>query len=273
MTRPRPPRPDPVAQPWGQGRLLVLFALGLATTIALAAGLLFTIRATITPTADDAPPATHTEARPGEGEQARRDELAAAGMVSVNPDDAWRGTPAATPGPVIQVPASTLIGPARVPSGFPRTPEGAVGQLAEIEVAVLTEMSVARAGEIHAAWSIPDAPPVERWPLMGHVRSFLSTARMGSVKDPGTTVTVTPAAAQVKATDGPDWVVACVLSEVRAVINVEARMGFGYCERMQWDGTRWLIAPGEPPAAAPSTWPDTDLAFAAGWRTWAPTGR
>ena len=90
MTRPRPPRPDPVAQPWGQGRLLVLFALGLATTIALAAGLLFTIRATITPTADDAPPATHTEARPGEGEQARRDELAAAGMVSVNPDDAWR---------------------------------------------------------------------------------------------------------------------------------------------------------------------------------------
>ena len=108
---------------------------------------------------------------------------------------------------------------------------------------------------------------------MGHVQSFLSTARMGSVKDPRTTVTVTPAAAQVKATDGPDWVVACVLSEVRAVINVEARMGFGYCERMQWDGSRWLIAPGEPPAVAPSTWPGTDLAFAAGWRTWATTGR
>ena len=108
---------------------------------------------------------------------------------------------------------------------------------------------------------------------MNHVRSFLSASRMGSVKDPGTTVSVTPVAAQVKATDGPDWVVACVLSDVRAVIDVEARMGFGYCERMQWDGTRWLIAPGEPPALAPSTWPGTDLAYAAGWRTLAPASR
>lgn len=272
MKRPRHPRPDPEAQPWGQGRLLVLFALALATTIALVGGLVFTVRATVTPTADS-PRTPHTAARPDEDEGARRDALAAAAMVPVNPDDAWRGTPAATPGPVIAVPGSTVIGPAKVASGFPRTPEGAVGQLAEIEVAVLTEMSVGRAGEIHAAWSMPDAPPVERWSLMNHVRSFLSASRMGSVKDPGTTVSVTPVAAQVKATDGPDWVVACVLSDVRAVIDVEARMGFGYCERMQWDGTRWLIAPGEPPAAAPSTWPDTDLAFAAGWRTWAPTGR
>ena len=37
MTRPRHPRPGPAAQPWGQGRLLVLFAVGLATTIALVA--------------------------------------------------------------------------------------------------------------------------------------------------------------------------------------------------------------------------------------------
>ena len=272
MTRPRHPRPGPAAQPWGQGRLLVLFAVGLATTIALVAGLLFTVRATITPTADTTPTRPTVELS-GNGELARRDELAAAGMVSVHPDDAWRGTPAATPGPVIEVPGSTVIGPARVPSGFPRTPEGAVGQLAEIEVAVLTEMSVGRAGEIHAAWSMPGAPPVERWPLMSHVRSFLSASRMGSVKDPGTTVSVTPVAAQVKATDGPDWVVACVLSDVRAVIDVEARMGFGYCERMQWDGTRWLIAPGEPPALAPSTWPGTDLAYAAGWRTLAPASR
>lgn len=250
----------------------MLLILGLATVVGLVAGLVFTVHATIAPR-DDAPSTPHTEARPDDGERARRDGLAAAAMVSVNPDDAWRGTPAATPGPLIEVPGSTVIGPARVPSGFPRTPQGAVAQLAEIEVAVLTEMSVGRAGEVHAAWSMPGAPPVEAWPLMNHVRSFLSTARMGSVKDLGTTVTVTPAAGQVKATDGPDWVVACVLADARAVIDVEARIGFGYCERMQWDGARWLIAPGEPPALAPSTWPGTDLAYAAGWRTWAPAGR
>lgn len=252
--------------------MLVLFALGLVTSVALVAGLVFTVRATITPAAG--PSSTpQVEASAGGGELERRDALAAVSMVSVQPDDASRGTPAATAGPVIEVPASTLIGPARVPSGFPHTPEGAVAQLAAIEVAILTEMSVGRTGEIHAAWSMPDAPSVEEWPLMTHVRSFLSSARMGSVKDPGTTVSVTPAAAQVKATDGPDWVVACVLSQVRAVIDVEARIGFGYCERMQWDGTRWLIAPGAPPAVAPSTWPGTDLAFAAGWRTWATSGR
>ena len=65
MTRPRRPRPDPVAQPWGQGRLLVLFAVGLATTLALVAGLLFTVRATITPTA-----ATHRQ--PGHRGSLRR---------------------------------------------------------------------------------------------------------------------------------------------------------------------------------------------------------
>lgn len=73
--------------------------------------------------------------------------------------------------------------------------------------------------------------------MMGHVQSFLASARMGSVKDPGTLVVITPMAAQVKAKDGPDWVVACVLSDVRAIIGVQARMAFGYCERMQWTVT------------------------------------
>ena len=43
-----------------------------------------------------------------------------------------------------------------------------------------------------------------------------------------------PAAGQVKGVDGPDWAVACVLFEVHATITVEAQMGYGYCERMQW---------------------------------------
>ena len=36
----------------------------------------------------------------------------------------------------------------------------------------------------------------------------------------------------MKGVDGPDWLVACVLLEVRATISAEARMGYGYCERM-----------------------------------------
>ena len=47
-------------------------------------------------------------------------------------------------------------------------------------------------------------------------------------------------------------------------------MGYGYCERMLWSPAeqRWMIAPGNPPAVAPATWPGTELAQQAGWRTW-----
>ena len=81
----------------------------------------------------------------------------------------------------------------------------------------------------------------------------------------------TPTAAQVKGTDGTDWVLACVLLDVQARIVTQARIAYGHCERMQWstdEGGRWLIAAGSPPAQAPSTWPETDLARQAGWLTW-----
>jgi hypothetical protein len=42
---------------------------------------------------------------------------------------------------------------------------------------------------------------------------------------------------------------------------------------MQWHAGRWMVAPGTPPARAPSTWPGSDLSIKAGWRTWATSGR
>jgi hypothetical protein len=83
----------------------------------------------------------------------------------------------------------------------------------------------------------------------------------------------TPAAAQVKGTDGTGWVLACVLLDMRATITADAAMGYGYCERMQWSAGRWMIAPGTPPVRAPSTWPGSDLSIKAGWRTWATSGQ
>ena len=85
----------------------------------------------------------------------------------------------------------------------------------------------------------------------------------------------TPGAAQVKGVDGDGWVLACVLMDVRAVLVTDSRIGYGYCERMQWvggAGGRWMIAPGTPPARAPSTWPGTQLSIQAGWRTWTVAG-
>ncbi|WP_109472418.1 hypothetical protein [Ornithinimicrobium cavernae] len=199
----------------------------------------------------------------------RRAALASAPMLSVPPEAYRQGTPSTTPAPAIEVPVATTSGPAGVRSGFPQTPEGAVAQLAAIDTTVLHAMSIPVAHDVHAAWSQQGAAPAEEWVMTDNVRSFLDSARqMGQTKGPGVTITAQPVGGQVKGTDGDDWVVACVLLDIRAVITDEARVAYGHCEAMAWDGTRWVIAAGPSAAPGPSTWPGTDLAAEAGWRTW-----
>lgn len=169
--------------------------------------------------------------------------------------------------PAIRLPAATTVGASGVPSGFPNTLEGAAAQLAAIEVRVLSAMSLPLATEVYRDWAIPGGVGAANWSQTRNVQSFLTHARQSSNQlDPGTLVSVTPVAIQIKGTDGPDWVVACVLLDVRAALRAEARMGYGTCERMQWTGDRLLIGPGAPPAPAPSTWPGSDASVEAGWQ-------
>lgn len=250
-------------------------AVGLAAALLLVAGLglalYYGLRGTDPQQAADSQDIRRATAASG---ASYRDQVAAAPMLQVTPADARSGVPAATPGPVIDVPPATTVGPAQVPTGFPQTPEGAVGQLAAIETTVLEGMSIAQTNQVHQQWALPGAVDIAEWPLIMNVQSFLSAAGQNQAKDPTVAVTATPVAGQVKATDDSDWVLACVLLDIRATITTEARIAYGYCERMQWqpggdEGGRWMLAPGAPAAAAPSTWPGTDIAFEAGWRTWA----
>ena len=153
-------------------------------------------------------------------------------------------------------------------TGFPHTPEGAIGQLAQIDLAVLQSMSLSTAEEVYNAWALPGGVRAEDWWITASVRAFLSSTGMGEVKDPSASVTLEPAAALVKGTDGPDWATVCVLMKVSATYKSEGQIAFAHCERMQWVGGRWMVAPGAPPAPAPATWPGTQLAHEAGWRTW-----
>lgn len=266
---------------WSRQRLLGVLAAVVVTALLLVFGLVQAIYLTVVGDLAAAEPAAEANGQV-EDAQTRRNRIAAAPMLEVTPGDAQPAVPAATSAPVLVVPPATTAGPAGVPSGFPRTPEGAVAQLAAIESSVFQAMSIPLTVQIHEQWTLPatgtdrpdtpagegDAAGVAGWEITQHVQSFLGTAQMGLEKDLTTTVTVTPAAAQVKGVDGRDWVLACVLLEVRAVIVTEARLGFGHCERMQWQDGRWLIGPGEPPARAPSTWPGSQLSLDAGWRTW-----
>ncbi len=61
--------------------------------------------------------------------------------------------------------APSMVGPAGVPSGFPHTPEGAVAQLAAIEVTVVEAMSIPTAHQVHAAWTLPGGVGAGEWAM------------------------------------------------------------------------------------------------------------
>jgi len=248
--------------------LLVTLTGAALLAAALLAGLAYVLVDAVTdPAANPAQVLSTTSPSSGPG---WRDQVAAAPMLRVAPAAAREGTPAEPPGRAIAVPPATREGPAGVPTGYPRTSAGALGQLAAIDTTVLTGMSLERTRQVHRGWALPGAPDVEDWVMSDNVRAFL--AATGPAGAPPAVVAI-PAAGQVKGTDGPNWVVACVLLRVDATIARTASIAYGHCERMQWHEDRWQIAPGTQPATAPSTWPGTEQAASAGWLAWAETGQ
>ena len=255
---------------WGRRRLLAALTGAALLAAALLAGLAYVVVDAVTEPALATPVQVPLTASPAAGPR-WRDQVAAAPMLRVAPAAAREGTPAATPGRAIAVPPATREGPAGVPAGYPRTSAGAVGQLAAIDTTVLTGMSLERTRQVHRGWALPGAPDVGQWVMTENVRAFLAAAGPTAPAGAPPAVVAIPAGGQVKGTDGPNWVVACVLLRVDATIARTASIAYGHCERMQWHGGRWQIAPGTQPATAPSTWPGTEQAASAGWLAWAET--
>jgi hypothetical protein len=259
---------------WGRIRLLLILGAAVLVLVVLVAGLVLAGTYAVTGAPQDGgrrSPQSIGEKLPAA--PTGQDAIAAAAMLQVAREAALPTAPAAVPGPTVRIPSSTGVGRAGIAAGFPRTPEGAVGQLAAIGAQVLQGMSIPYTNDVYHHWAMPGGVGVTEWPMTRNVQAFLSAARMGQETDRAVSVVAIPAAGQVKGVDGPDWAVVCVLFEVRATITVEAQIGYGYCERMQWHNRRWIIAPGVPPAPAPSTWPGSELSIRAGWRTWVEPGQ
>lgn len=174
-------------------------------------------------------------------------------------------------GAALAVPSPTGLGPAGVPTGYPRTPAGAVGQLAAIDGTVLTAMTAETVSRVHARWALAGAPASTDWVMSINVEDFLAATATSSAAGRPATVTVTPLAGQVAGVDGPDWTLACVLLRVEATLVTTAAVTDGHCERMAWVDGRWQIAPGAQPPRVPSVVPGTRAAAQAGWRDWATT--
>jgi hypothetical protein len=278
----------PATAEWSRPRLLAILASAVAAALLLAAGFGYAVYLALGPTTTDASAGPETalsseqmHSRVALGMQ-RRDQIAARPMLAVGVEAMNPTTPTTQLAQSIEIPAATDTGPDNVPSGFPHTDEGAIGQLAALTQTVLDSMSVSVAHHVYDDWAMPGGVGANRWQMTVNVTSFLGAAAMGPAIAPGATVSAIAAGAQTKGTDGPDWTVACVLFEVDATISAQASIGYGTCERMQWnadpeagpgqaadpDAGRWMIAPGTPPSPAPSTWPGSALALEAGWLTW-----
>jgi osmotically-inducible protein OsmY len=275
-TRKTPPIEQGTSE-WSPRRLLGILAGAVAVAVLLLGGLAYAVYLAIAGIGEE----TSANAGVATGETVRstvargaahRDEIASERMLTVPESAAFASAGSGTTSaksPEIKIPTGAGVnGPAFVMTGFPHTPEGAIGQLAQIDLAVLQSMSLSTAEEVYNTWALPGGVRAKDWWITASVRAFLSSTGMGEVKDSSASVSLEPAAALVKGTDGPDWATVCVLMKVSATYKSEGQIAFAHCERMQWVGGRWMVAPGAPPAPGPATWPGTQLAHEAGWRTW-----
>jgi hypothetical protein len=139
---------------WGRGRLLLVLGVALLVVIVLVAGVVFAGRYAVTGVPQDGRSRSIPGQSPGGSRpaDAGRDEIAAAPMLQVDRQASLPTTPAAVAGQTLQIPPATGAGPAGVASGFPRTPEGAVGQLAAIGTAVLQGMSIPYTNDVYTGW-------------------------------------------------------------------------------------------------------------------------
>lgn len=253
------------AAEWGPARLLTLLVVSALVALALLAGLVLTVIATFTDD-DSGPAGAAPQVAAPATDVSRQDALAAAPMPHAEPEVALPGPLATEAAGVLELPRPTGIGPAEVPTGFPRTPEGALAQLAAIDVTAMESGSVDGVRRVIAEWAAPGGPTPETWSGADGMARMLSAAGLSSAGSPQLAIVVRPLMGLIKGTVGPDFAVVCVDFEFTVTVEQTSRIAIADCQRMVWTGDRWLIAPGPEPAPAPSVWPGTEAAIAVGYR-------
>ncbi len=269
------------APEWSRQKLLVALSLVAVLAVASLAGVglwvwfLLHPHPTADPAAAGAAPVPAAAAPADAGSaasaaqaavSARRDAAAAAPMRAADPAAAQPAVLSVRDPGSIDLPAATGPGPVGIPTGFPHTPEGALAQLVAIDTDVLNTATLDHARQVIAGWAAPGGPTGESWSAVKALAGFHSAAGLSGGPSPGLSMRATPMMGLVKATDGPDWTVVCVDFEVDATLARTARVAAADCQRMAWDGDRWIVGPGAEPALAPSIWPGTDAAIDAGYR-------
>jgi hypothetical protein len=265
-------------QPWGTGRLAALLVAAVAAVAALAVGAGLAVYFAVSgggagPGSSPASPAAlpggpaPASAAPSGYDQKAADELAAAPMRSVPLEASQPGPISTRVADTLQVPRPTMSGPAGVATGYPQTPEGALGQLASIGKTAMQTASIAGVRSVIEAWAAPGGPDPGTWSGTQAMAGLLSSAGLSGDGNAQMTLSVTPVMGLIKGSVGDTFVVPCVLYEFAMTVNATARVGVADCQRMVWADGRWMVAPGSEPSLPPSVWPGTGLAIEVGYRT------
>jgi len=189
----------------------------------------------------------------------------------------------------LPLPTSTRMGPAGVPTGFPRTRAGALGQLAAIDGTALSSATMSGVRDVIAGWAVPGGPTTSSWSGVTAMATLLNAVQRAGDSSNDVTSSVTgsagggqlvvvasplmglvkgslPAGSGTAGGSAPQFVVPCLDIELDVTANSTARGASSDCQRMVWTDGRWMIGAGPEPAPAPSVWPGTDLAYSVGYR-------
>jgi hypothetical protein len=250
---------------WGPARLLAVTVVTALVALAALAGLVIAISGALTgdqpkPTEDERPAAAPS------ADMSQRDTLAAASMPTADPDAALPGPVSSQAADVLEAPRATGVGPAEVPAGFPRTPEGALAQLAAIDVTAMQTGSMDGVRRVIAEWAARGGPTPQTWSGVDGMADLLSAAGLSGAGSPQLAIVVRPVMGLIKGTVGEEFAVVCVNLEFTVTVERTSRIAIADCQRMAWAGDRWVIGAGPEPAPAPSVWPGTEAAIAVGWR-------
>ncbi|GAW52558.1 MULTISPECIES: hypothetical protein [unclassified Nocardioides] len=175
----------------------------------------------------------------------------------------------------LEVPPPMAVGDVGVASGFPHTPQGALGQLAAIDSTALSSASVPVAQDVISKWAAAGGPTPESWSGVQGVAALLGSAGLSSDAQNAITISVDPKMGFIKGTVGSDFVVPCVDYIITATLpgGQAQQVATADCQRMVWQSSgsgsssgRWVIGPGKEPAPAASLWPGTQASFDAGYQ-------
>ena len=269
---------EPPAPQWSRQKMLALLIGAGVTAVLLVVGIVLAVVYAVHPgrhTAEqDTTSSTSTTGGGGTATSGQsgaavdpRDALADKPMPTVDEADSHPGPVSANdPGTPITLPAATSAGPAQVPTGFGHTPQAAMAQLAAIDQTALQSGTLAGAREVIAGWAMPGGPTTSSWSGVQAMAEFFDAAGLSGGGNNQLAIVANPLMGQIKGSVGPDFVVPCVDYEIDVTLQQTSRGAAADCQRMVWNGTRWMVGPGSEPAPAPSVWPDTDTAIGVGYR-------